>query len=55
MNVLRILIRIRSEIGRPKGWRNRDVKRLMELARILWSSFSRRYRIKWVKGVILEE
>lgn len=48
-------MRIRSEIGRPKGWRNRDVKRLMELARILWLNFSRRYRIKWVEETILEE
>ena len=55
MNTLRVLIRIRSKIGRPKGWRNRDVKRLMELARILWCNFSRRYRIKWMGGVILEE
>ena len=53
-NVLRVLMKIRMERGRPKGWRNRDIKRLMELSKFLWLSFCRRYNVRWVKKEIIE-
>ena len=53
-NPLRILVRIRLSRGRPKGRRERDVRRLMELARAMWMSFSRRYGLKWLEGEIVE-
>lgn len=54
MNPLRILIQIRMKEGRPKGWRNRDIKRLAELSRLMWRDFSRRYNVKWKENMIVE-
>lgn len=54
MNVLRILIRIRMERGRPRGRKKRDIRRLMELAKLLWDDFRGRYNIRWREGEISE-
>ena len=52
-NPLRILFRVRGRYGR-RGWRDRDVRRLMELARVMWLHYVRRYRLRWEEGVIRE-
>ena len=54
MDPLRVLIRIRLENGRPKGWRERDIEKLAELSKLMWRDFSRRYKIKWMGNLIVE-